>query len=341
MTCASCCGAADSGPEPGTTAFALPILVVDSRPADLEIVAECLRAGGFEDVRAAVGGEAGIAALVGEGAPAVVVVDMDMSAPDGFELLSHVEAMDAGYRPLVLAMARDSAQPARALKAGASDFLARPFDGAELLLRVHNLAEARRREYELERRSLSQQLLADEYRALADDAAERAALADAHFRLLADNCTEVVAHMRGTEVAWISKSAEEAFGWPVEQWIGTDMTHRFHPDDLGTLLAGLADIDKGRAVLRRMRVRTAGGGYRWAEGYAKPCRDGGGDVGGNSEGLVVSLRVVEEQSSAERQRAEAETRYQTLFEASPDALMIVGLDGRIKLANVQAEPSFG
>lgn len=343
MTCSSCFGAANSRPEPGTTAFALPILIVDSRPADLGIVADCLRAGGFGDVRAAVGSEAGITALAGDGALAVVLVDLDLVAPDGLELLSHIEAMDAEHRPLVLAMARDSAQPARisALTAGASDFLTRPFDGAELLLRVRNLAQTKRREYELERRSLAHQRRAAEYRALADDAAERAAAADGRFRLLADNCAEVVAHLKGTEVAWISKAAEEAFGWPVEQWIGTDMTHRFHPDDLGALFAGLADIDQGRAVLQRMRIRTADGGYRWAEGYATPSRDDGGDVEGVEEGLVVSLRVVEEPGSAERQRAEAETRYQMLFEASPDALIIVGADGRIELANGQAERTFG
>ena len=48
--------------------------------------------------------------------------------------------------------------------------------------------------------------------------------AEVRYRILADNAVDVIAHLRGREVVWISKSAETAFGWPIEQWIGSDFS---------------------------------------------------------------------------------------------------------------------
>jgi len=48
-----------------------------------------------------------------------------------------------------------------------------------------------------------------------------------------------------------------------------------------------------------------------------------------------------ERADAESERAEAEARYRTLLEATPEALIIVGTDGRVMLANAQTDRMFG
>ncbi len=302
----------------------LPILIIDDSPADLEILQDHLRDGGFTHVQTAVGGAAGIAALndadTSSDAPGVVVVDIRMPPPDGHEVLARIKAMNAGCRPLALAVTGDSSQAARiaALQAGASDFITKPFDSVELLLRVRNLAETKRQEREL-REALTYQQLANEY------------------RMLADNAVDVVTHIRGDEIAWISPSVEAVFGWPVDKWIGTGFGPRIHPDDLDAVVTALQGVAHDQSFITRCRVETAHDGYRWVEAYGKLYID----AQGNPDGIITAARVIDDQVEAERQRAEAEKRYQLLFESAPDAVIIVGPDGYITGANAQTDQMFG
>lgn len=52
-------------------------------------------------------------------------------------------------------------------------------------------------------------------------------------------------------------------------------------------------------------------------------------------------RLLIEKESLSAERADAEARYRLLLEATPDALIIVGPDGRITLANAQTDRMFG
>ncbi|WP_099023229.1 ATP-binding protein [Mycolicibacterium palauense] len=115
------------------------------------------------------------------------------------------------------------------------------------------------------------------------------------YRLLADNAVDVVVHLRGREPVWISPSAEAAFGWPAQQWIGVDFVPRIHPDDLDGVFAALAKNAQGKPAVERFRVATASGDYRWVEGHGKPYTD----VEGNVDGVIVALRIIDTQVEVE------------------------------------------
>jgi putative two-component system response regulator len=74
-------------------------------------------------------------------APDLLLLDLDMPAPDGLALLHRLDAGrdDPWFR--VLALVGDAAPEVKrqARRAGAADFLAKPFDQTEVLLRVRNL----------------------------------------------------------------------------------------------------------------------------------------------------------------------------------------------------------
>ena len=73
----------------------------------------------------------------------LILLDLQMPGMDGFavmEGLSHIEA--DGYVP-VLAITVEPEHKLRALAAGAKDFIAKPFELAELTTRMHNLLEVR------------------------------------------------------------------------------------------------------------------------------------------------------------------------------------------------------
>ena len=78
--------------------------------------------------------------------PDIVLLDLHMPAPDGLEILRRLRsARDSlGFLPVIV-LSADESRLARnsALGLGADEFLAKPFDPAEVLLRVRNLLRTR------------------------------------------------------------------------------------------------------------------------------------------------------------------------------------------------------
>ncbi|WP_242393761.1 sigma-54-dependent transcriptional regulator [Anaeromyxobacter oryzisoli] len=115
------------------------ILLVDDDAAVRAALAELTRSQGHEAVLAASGAEA-LAAL--EGAD-VVVTDLAMPGMDGLELLRAVHERDEAL-PVVLLTAHGSERIAvRAMKAGAYEYVSKPFDVDEMALVLDRAAEAR------------------------------------------------------------------------------------------------------------------------------------------------------------------------------------------------------
>jgi putative two-component system response regulator len=78
--------------------------------------------------------------------PDLVLLDLMMPHVDGFTIL---EALRAAVREIffpviVLTADANESTKLRALRAGATDFLLKPFDQLEVLLRMTNLLETRR-----------------------------------------------------------------------------------------------------------------------------------------------------------------------------------------------------
>ncbi len=74
---------------------------------------------------------------------ALIVLDLQMPRMDGFQVMEGLKEIEtAGYLP-VLAITAQPAHKLRALQSGAKDFISKPFDHAEVLMRVHNMLEVR------------------------------------------------------------------------------------------------------------------------------------------------------------------------------------------------------
>lgn len=131
--------------------------------------------------------------------------------------------------------------------------------------------------------------------------------AEMRYRILADNAVDVIFHLHGSNVTWVSPSVEAAFGEPPGRWVGSDVTHRVHPDDLDTLLTAMQGAAADRPVLARFRVRTTDGGHHWVDGHVKPYLD----ADGTTDGLIAALRIVDEQVEAQ-QRLDRLARFDTL-----------------------------
>lgn len=157
----------------------------------------------------------------------------------------------------------------------------------------------------------------------------RGTQAETRYRLLADNAVDVVAYLRGSQVDWISPSAESAFGWPLERWIGADLTSLIFPDDLGSAAAALQEVGRGNSVVVRFRVLTVGAGYRWSEARGKPYVD----ADGAANGAIFAVRVIDDQVRAQQQLRIEKERFESVVGKTPSAISVRDPENRYTMVN--------
>ncbi len=73
----------------------------------------------------------------------VILLDLRMPEMNGFEVMEHLQAIKADDYVPIIAITAEPAYKVPALKAGAKDFISKPFDLEEVLTRVRNMLEIR------------------------------------------------------------------------------------------------------------------------------------------------------------------------------------------------------
>ena len=106
------------------------VLVVDDDPAIRKIIADRMRAQGHE-VEVAVDGEAALAA-VADFDPELVLLDMKMPKMDGFEVLEALRRSESPPQVVMITAHGNIERAVRAIQLGAADFIAKPFEAAQL-----------------------------------------------------------------------------------------------------------------------------------------------------------------------------------------------------------------
>ncbi|MDO8310829.1 MAG: response regulator [Sideroxyarcus sp.] len=117
------------------------ILAVDDDPFILELIPMIASKAGFSDVTAAASGQHALEALANGGKTFdCLLLDISMPSMDGIELCVHIRAIPA-YRetPIIMLTAmKDMKYVDHAFKAGATDYLTKPFDISELGVRLRS-----------------------------------------------------------------------------------------------------------------------------------------------------------------------------------------------------------
>ncbi|OWY59354.1 hypothetical protein B7486_75010, partial [cyanobacterium TDX16] len=119
------------------------LLVVDDEDSNLLLVDRLLRSAGVQDVHLLTDPRAVVERCIAL-EPDVVLLDLHMPHVDGVEVLHalhHALPPDRFLPVLVLTADATPQARRRALEAGAKDFLAKPLERDELLLRVRNQVE--------------------------------------------------------------------------------------------------------------------------------------------------------------------------------------------------------
>jgi len=118
------------------------ILIVDDQEANVRVLERMLQGAGYVAVTSTMDPQA-VRALYLKNRYDLILLDVQMPGMDGFQVMENLKEIETGGYLPVLVLTAQPDHKLRALKAGAKDFISKPLDLAEVLLRVHNMLEVR------------------------------------------------------------------------------------------------------------------------------------------------------------------------------------------------------
>ena len=118
------------------------ILIVDDQKDNIVLLERLLRDAGHVRVSSTMD-PSEVSELHRKNGYDLILLDLQMPGMDGFQVMESLKELETeGYLP-VLAVTAQPSHKLRALQGGAKDFITKPFDLAEVLMRVHNMLEVR------------------------------------------------------------------------------------------------------------------------------------------------------------------------------------------------------
>jgi PAS domain S-box-containing protein len=175
------------------------VLIVDDLEANVMLLEQVLRNVGYTNISSTQDPRA-VLELHRAHRYDLILLDLQMPEMDGFQVIEALKEIETGGYLPVLVITAQPGHKLRALKAGAKDFVSKPFDLVEVQTRIHNMLEVR--------------LL---YRKLAD-----------HNRVLERTVLERTAELRASE-ARFQRFTELSSDWYWEQDAGGNLTQSSGP----------------------------------------------------------------------------------------------------------------
>ncbi|WP_323794748.1 HD domain-containing phosphohydrolase [Nisaea sp.] len=121
----------------------LKIMVVDDEPANLKVLKKTLNGHGYDSINL-ISDPRDVVEKYTLDRPDLILLDLNMPYLDGFEVMSLLRDLDDPLLPPIVVLTAQTGKDyvLRALSLGARDFISKPFDRTELLMRVRNLLDA-------------------------------------------------------------------------------------------------------------------------------------------------------------------------------------------------------
>lgn len=129
----------------------MKILIIDDEPLNVALLEDLLAEAGYKQLRSVTDSRLALE-VCDTFAPDLILLDLMMPHVDGLTILHSLRsAGDEVFLPVIVLTADANEETKRAaLRAGATDFLLKPLDHLEVLLRIANLLEMRRLHVQLD-----------------------------------------------------------------------------------------------------------------------------------------------------------------------------------------------
>jgi adenylate cyclase len=239
------------------------VLVVDDMQANVLLLERMLGGAGYTCVTSTLDPRA-VCELHEKNRYDLIVLDLQMPGMDGFQVmegLKHIE--QDGYLPVLVITAQPD-HKLRALQAGAKDFISKPFDVAEVLMRVHNMLEVRLLHLEIRRKN-------DELKKLFDQVVAERKVSERLALHVPPN--SIAARLQARPDVTADSFADVTV--LIADIVGfTDLTPAVTPEQLALLLDEVFTSFDGLAKQRGLKkIKTLGNSYMAAAGVPVPSGD--------------------------------------------------------------------
>ena len=118
------------------------ILIVDDQASNVSLLEQLLADAGYTRVASTMDPQK-VCALHRHDRYDLILLDLQMPGMDGFQVMEGLKTNEAdSYLPVIVLTAQPG-HKLRALRAGAKDFISKPFDLVEVKTRIHNMLEVR------------------------------------------------------------------------------------------------------------------------------------------------------------------------------------------------------
>ena len=242
------------------------ILIVDDEPANISLLQYILQAAGYEDLRSTTDPRQ-VVSIFREFQPDLVLLDLMMPHLSGFEIMRRLDGeITSGDCVPILVLTADVSATTKhaALQAGASDFLTKPFDQIEVLLRIRHLLQIRTQHLQLSRQNDS---LEDAVRARTAELSTTLGQLQETVSQLRDTQQQVIQHERMSALGSMAAGLAHDFNNSLSLILGysellmsdlSDTPYGTRSDEyLGTVITAAQDAAK---MFNRLR-----GFYRQAD----------------------------------------------------------------------------
>ncbi|MFZ4539597.1 response regulator [Propionivibrio sp.] len=311
------------------------ILAVDDTPASLRLLTETLQAEGYE-VRAAISGELALLSAAGN-PPELILLDVRMPVMDGFEVCRRLKAQAVTRDvPIIFVSAlTETTDKVEGLGLGAVDFVSKPYQREELLIRVRTHLEMNRLRNQLE-------MLVDERTNELKASLALVAGREEALRMVERKREDMLQTLQegvltidtAGQITYANKAAHEMLNiypdkniegkyFQGREWQQVDLGGQPLPPD--QLPFAIALREQKRALNIEHGIVSPDGITKWLSVNAAPLFD----ETGNLSGAVASFRDITQRKATENQLR----KLSLAVEQSPESVLITDLDARIEYVN--------
>ena len=284
------------------------VLIVDDQEAHSSLLEQILSGAGYVSITTTNDPYA-VCELHRQHHYSLILLDLQMPGLDGFQVMEGLKVIETGGYLPVLVLTAQPDHKLRALKAGARDFLTKPFDLTEVVMRVHNMLEVRLLHAEAELRTKEaenrEQLLR------ASEVSYRRLFEAAHDGIL---ILDVVTGRIADVNPFLSKLLGFTHAEMVDKTVGE--------------LSPFKDIESNQAMLERLQQE----GYVRYGNLPLETRDGRrvevefvSNVyqAGEKNVIQCNIRDITEQHRMEGALRDSEAKFRTLFNEANDAIFLL------------------
>lgn len=282
--------------EPSRDVYIAEIMIIDDTTENLTLLDEIFKSEGYL-VRASNSGELALLSIEKK-LPDIILLDIKMPTLDGFEVCKRLKAAEKTKRiPIIFISALDETDDKmKAFNLGATDFITKPFDRQEVIIRVRAHVNFRIQQKKLE------------------ESEER-------FKYIFDNSPVGKSITLASGEIDVNNTLSEMLGYTANELKGKRWQEISYPDDIEKTQLEINALLSGKRQSTRFTKRylRKDGSFLWADVLTSLRRDSDG----KPEYFMTSIIDITDRINSQKALKQSEERFRVAQEMSPDGFTIL------------------